>query len=47
MIWIQIVKKLFFKLSYIERAIGTLLKIYESSTLQRYGNNHILGNRGS
>jgi hypothetical protein len=42
MICIQIVKKLFSKLSDFERVRSTLLQFYASNALQRYGNNYML-----
>ena len=41
---IQIVKKLFFKPSDFERVRSHVLQCYESSVLQRNGNNNNLGN---
>jgi hypothetical protein len=44
MICIQIVKKLFYKLSDFERARSALLQFYASSALQRNANNHMTKN---
>jgi hypothetical protein len=41
MICVQLVKKLFFKLSKFERVRGSLLQFYASSRVQRNGNSDI------